>query len=269
MCAALCWPSASMKTSTSPRADPRPPLDGRAIAHRVGQSLPRKLLGFAALIAILVYFPGLAGSFIFDDAGVLTNNPAIRVDTLDLQSWLAAAGSFGGDGIHSRWLGMLTFAVNHYLAGMDPFWFKATNLAIHLCNGMLLFLSLNSLFDYASRLNKLSSSHSIFHRILAAAITSIWLILPINLTGVLYVSQRLETLSHTFVFLGSGGTCVPGLPTSKMGAGRAAFCFHLSSVRCLDCKSRSLRSFFRSLLFASNLPVVVFARIPGDGISQY
>ncbi len=166
------------------------------------QSLPRKLLGFAALIAILVYFPGLAGSFIFDDAGVLTNNPAIRVDTLDLQSWLAAAGSFGGDGIHSRWLGMLTFAVNHYLAGMDPFWFKATNLAIHLCNGMLLFLSLNSLFDYASRLNKLSSSHSIFHRILAAAITSIWLILPINLTGVLYVSQRLETLSHTFVFLG-------------------------------------------------------------------
>ena len=133
------------------------------------QSLPRKLLGFAALISILVYFPGLAGSFTFDDSGVLTNNPAIRVDTLDLQSWLAAASSFGGDGIHSRWLGMLTFAVNHYLAGMDPFWFKATNLAIHLCNGMLLFLTLNSLFDYASRLNKWSTSHAPYNKRLFAA----------------------------------------------------------------------------------------------------
>src|SRR5690606_24957243 len=36
----------------------------------------------------------------------------------------------------------------------------------------------------------------------AACIAALWLALPINLTAVLYVSQRLESLSNTFVFLG-------------------------------------------------------------------
>ena len=38
--------------------------------------------------------------------------------------------------------------------------------------------------------------------LVAAALASLWLVLPINLSAVLYVSQRLESLSNTFVFLG-------------------------------------------------------------------
>ena len=41
---------------------------------------------------------------------------------------------------------MLSFAANHYFSGLDPFALKMTNLAMHLVNGMLLFLMLRALF---------------------------------------------------------------------------------------------------------------------------
>ncbi|MEZ5468872.1 MAG: hypothetical protein R3F18_14610 [Lysobacterales bacterium] len=41
------------------------------------------------------------------------------------------------------------------------------------------------------------------HELAAAMLTALWLVLlRSNLTGVLYVFQRVESLSNTFVFLG-------------------------------------------------------------------
>ncbi len=160
------------------------------------------VFGLAILITILSYLPGLFGGFVFDDSGVLTQNPAIRVSDLDFSSWFAAATSFGDSGVQSRWLGMLTFALNHYFTGMDPFWFKVTNLGIHLLNGFLLFLTLRTLFVSLAQARHEKLKVSAFSAMTAAVIAALWLVLPINLTGVLYVSQRLESLSHTFVFLG-------------------------------------------------------------------
>ena len=97
---------------------------------------------------------------------------------------------------------MLTFALNHYFTGMDPFWFKVTNLGIHLLNGFLLFLTLRTLFVSLAQARHEKLKVSAFSAMTAAVIAALWLVLPINLTGVLYVSQRLESLSHTFVFLG-------------------------------------------------------------------
>lgn len=166
------------------------------------QAISQIILGIAGIATILVYLPGLAGSFAFDDSGVLTQNLEIRVTTLDPRQWLAAVASYGGDGIQSRWLGMLTFAMNHYLTGMDPFWFKATNLAIHMLSGLLLFMALRALADFHAIACKPIYPNSRFSEVHAATIAALWLVLPINLTGVLYIAQRLETLSHTFVFLG-------------------------------------------------------------------
>jgi hypothetical protein len=96
---------------------------------------------------------------------------------------------------------MLSFAANYYLTGLDPFWFKLTNLVIHVGNGILVSLLLRALF--ALRRECHSSAPASFNSdIAAAAIAALWLVLPINLTAVLYVSQRLESLSSTFVFLG-------------------------------------------------------------------
>jgi protein O-mannosyl-transferase len=156
----------------------------------------------AVAVTTAIYWLGLSGSFAFDDTVFLIANHAIQVSSLNLSDWVAAAFSFPAGSHQGRWLGMLSFATNHYFTGMDPFAFKLTNLIIHLVNGMLLFLALNQLFRFYLIVPR-GSSHPAFRPALAAAaLAALWLVLPINLTGVLYISQRLESLSNTFVFLG-------------------------------------------------------------------
>ncbi len=160
------------------------------------------ILMLATLVTALIYWPGLAGSFVFDDQIFVVSNRAIHASSLDLADWVNAALSFPASH-QGRWLGMLSFAANHYFTGMDPYWFKLTNLGIHLLNGVFLFLTLRVLFTFhhATRAET-GHLHGFNPNLAAAALASLWLVLPINLTGVLYVSQRLESFSNTFVFLG-------------------------------------------------------------------
>ncbi|MGH8325083.1 MAG: hypothetical protein ACRETD_15030, partial [Steroidobacteraceae bacterium] len=123
--------------------------------------------------------------------------------TLHLSDWVAAAFSFPGGTHTGRWLGMLSFAANHYFTALDPFWFKLTNLVIHLVNGCLVFLMLRALLALRRECEIVGAAPLRFNDAFAAvAIAGLWLVLPINLTAVLYVSQRLESLSSVFVFLG-------------------------------------------------------------------
>jgi hypothetical protein len=53
--------------------------------------------------------------------------------------WLAAMFSSPASDLQ-RPLAMLSFAINHALTGLDPYWMKLTNLGIHLLNTWLVFL---------------------------------------------------------------------------------------------------------------------------------
>jgi hypothetical protein len=170
--------------------------------------LERKLAGcvlFAVFAAacVAIYWSGLYGSFIYDDSTFLLDNTAIRVTSLKFADWVAAAMSFPS-GVHQgRWLGMVSFAANYYFTGLDPFWLKFTNLAIHVCNGLLVFLMLRALLAWWRECRpEVARSTAIDAGLAAAVLAGLWLVLPINLTAVLYISQRLESLSNTFVFLG-------------------------------------------------------------------
>jgi hypothetical protein len=154
------------------------------------------------VICAAIYTPGLSGSFVFDDSTFIIANTAMHVKTLKLADWAAAAFSFPSSH-QGRWLGMLSFALNHYFTGLDPFWLKATNLGIHLVNGVLVFLMLRALFALWHECRDRRLDLQPFDvNIAAGALASLWLVLPINVTSILYVSQRLESLSNTFVFLG-------------------------------------------------------------------
>lgn len=160
------------------------------------------IFGAALVVCAAVYAPGLHGSFVFDDSTFIIANDAMHVTTLRLGDWVAAALSFPSSH-QGRWLGMLSFAVNHYFTGLDPFWLKLTNLAIHLVNGALVFGMFRALFALWRECRPdLAARHAFDARAAAAILAGLWLLLPINVTAVLYVSQRLESLSNTFVFLG-------------------------------------------------------------------
>lgn len=159
------------------------------------------LLLTALLATLLIYLPGLNGGYVYDDMVFIVDNLALHVRTTDWGAWVGAAESFPATH-QGRWLGMLSFAGNHFIHGLDPWGYKLTNLLIHLGNGCLVWMCLRALFALHRATHAEQASAGSRHEMAAAMLAALWLVLPINLTGVLYVFQRVESLSNTFVFLG-------------------------------------------------------------------
>ncbi|MCC6592254.1 MAG: hypothetical protein IT479_03180 [Xanthomonadales bacterium] len=161
------------------------------------RTLPWLLAMLAA--ALLIYWPALSGGFIYDDFVFIVENPAIHVRSLDLGEWAAAANGFPA-AHQGRWLGMLSFAANHYVHGLHPFGYKLVNLAIHLLNGLLVWRVALGLLQLRATVQ--ARPLLVGEEQAAIALAALWLILPINLTGAQYIGQRLESLSNTFVLFG-------------------------------------------------------------------
>ena len=96
------------------------------------------LLPVVAILAFLIYEPGLHGYFLFDDYTNIVNNAQIRLNTLSFSSLTDAALSSEA-GPLGRPISMASFAVDAYFHGVDPYYFKLTNLCIHIVNGLLIF----------------------------------------------------------------------------------------------------------------------------------
>lgn len=165
-----------------------------------GWATPFASLVVAACVTI-AYFPGLAGPFVFDDHENITGNTPVALTSLAAQPLLDAllandSGPFG------RPLASLSFALNHYFAGNfdSAFSFKVTNLAIHIVNAGLVYLLLLAL-TATPRLNTAYSDTQ--RRAIAGIAATLWAIHPIQLTSVLYVVQRMTSLSATFVLAGA------------------------------------------------------------------
>lgn len=155
-----------------------------------------RLLALALFLATMVYWPGLHGGWLFDDYPNIVDNKGVQPATATLPALIRAALSSPASDL-KRPLASLSFAANFLLTGLDPFWMKLTNLAIHLSNGVLFFLLARSLTRRAGKRIPLPAPD-----VLAAWIAGCWLILPINLTGVLYIVQRMESLANVFVLVG-------------------------------------------------------------------
>ena len=148
------------------------------------------------LLVALVYWPGRNGGYIFDDFPNIVDNTALHVSSLDWRAWLAAVFSSDAGSLH-RPLAMLTFAINHYFTGLDPVPMKLTGIAIHALNACLVLVLVRTLLAVA-----LAHMDARRREWVARFAAAAWALHPINLIAVLFVVQRMETLSHTFVFAG-------------------------------------------------------------------
>lgn len=154
------------------------------------------LMGFGLLIAALVYWPGLHGGFVFDDYPNIVDNQGVQPHDASLPS-LARAALASPASDFKRPLASLSFAANYLVTGLDPYWMKLTNLVLHLLNGLLVFLLTKLLFHSVPREDEPHHSD-----VAAALIATGWMLLPINLTAVLYVVQRMESIANLFVLVG-------------------------------------------------------------------
>lgn len=157
---------------------------------------PYLALAIALLIAAAIYSPGLSGSFFFDDHPNIVDNKAVQPGAVSLAELTAAALSSPSSDF-KRPLSSLTFAANFLASGLSPFWFKLTNLFLHLANGALLYFVVERLWRFAWPAGRRDGTH-----LAALLVTAAWLVLPINLTAVLYIVQRMESLANLFVLSG-------------------------------------------------------------------
>jgi hypothetical protein len=162
----------------------------------------RTFLPFLLIILLvgMVYLPGLSGEFIFDDINNIVENSRLHVETLTLEGIRQATFSGIASSI-GRPLSQLSFWVNYYFTGLDPFYFKLINLIIHILNGILLFyLTLQILFAYRNRYNSSLSEQRVYW--IAITATSLWMLHPLGVTSVLYVVQRMNSLASLFTLAG-------------------------------------------------------------------
>jgi protein O-mannosyl-transferase len=175
------------------------------------------LLFAAFALTIAVYWPGLSGGFLFDDYPNIVDNTGVQPHDASLSTLVAAALSSPSSEF-KRPLASLSFAANYLATGLDPYWMKLTNLVIHLLNGWLIFLLAGTLLRSAPMPDR-----DVRASIVASLIAAGWMLLPINLTGVLYVVQRMESMANLFVLLGllgyvAGRRRMLGLTTTPAGS---------------------------------------------------
>lgn len=144
--------------------------------------------------------PGINGYFLFDDAISISQNPYLAFHQLNFGSlWQSTMSSSAG--MFKRPLSMLTFALDYAAWGMSPLHFKYTNIVIHLLNGICVYLLTKLILDVVT-LERTSRMSDVSITLVSLGTSASWLLHPINLTGVLYLVQRMASLSALFVFIG-------------------------------------------------------------------
>lgn len=172
------------------------------------------LLALVCITTIIIYLPGLSGDYMFDDMSNVLNNQWMQLDSLDTEALYSAAYSSGA-GLFGRPVSMVSFALNRYFFGIDPWSYKVVNLAIHILTGIGILLLTRLLMNSYQALHRPGlSNQAVFW--LPLAVTAFWLVHPLNLTPVLYIVQRMASLAALFTVC---GVCLYILGRQRMLAG--------------------------------------------------
>lgn len=154
------------------------------------------LLACALLATAAAYWIGLDGPFVLDDE---SNFAAIGRWLTHGLSWRQTLSSVDS-GPGGRPLSIASFMLSAWLGGMAPWGFKAGNLALHLGNGLLVFVLLR-------QLARRDPVYAPLAPVAALALTTLWLLHPLLVSTVLYTVQRMAMLSATFILLGLIAYC--------------------------------------------------------------
>jgi protein O-mannosyl-transferase len=179
-------------------------------------------------LTVAVYWPGLDGDFLFDDNPHIVRNDLVQIDSLSPSDLWQAWNSSPLDFPNSRPLAMMTFGMNHAFGGLDPFAFKATNLALHLLAGLILIAVIRRLGDLFLRLEGRGENAAVVGW-WAWLTATLWLLHPLNLSPVLLSVQRMTILSTLFVLLGMLVYLI-GRQRLTDGSGRGLVLIWLSAV---------------------------------------
>ena len=142
------------------------------------------------LLCLGSYANSLNSGFIFDDKALIVSNPFVKSQTLpteifkkDIFEHLVGKASFG---LMYRPMQVLSYWLDHKVWGLKRFGFHLTNLILHLLNGILIYLILLKLFSDPK---------------VAALASFLFIVHPLHVLVVSYISGRADLLSLLFILL--------------------------------------------------------------------
>jgi tetratricopeptide (TPR) repeat protein len=143
---------------------------------------------------VLVFYPALAGGFVWDDHDNLTLNGSYRGLSWDHLRWMFGSVHRG----HYQPLSWISLALDHALWGMNPAGYHLTNLSLHALNALLLWWLARRLLSLA--LGRGPDRASV---VLGAAAASLLFALhPMRVESVAWITERRDLLSACFYLLG-------------------------------------------------------------------
>ncbi|MCH2173090.1 tetratricopeptide repeat protein [Myxococcota bacterium] len=161
-----------------------------------GRSIERRRagawLGLLALVTLgsIAYSGVLHAPFAFDDQRNLLENPAIRWQEVDLDSFRAAVF----ESPSNRPVANLTFALNYRVGGYEVSGYRLVNVVVHLLNALLVQFFARTTFRRVGGLGPNIAERAAWFAAL------LFLVHPLQVQSVTYVIQRMNSLS-TFFYL--------------------------------------------------------------------
>lgn len=149
------------------------------------------------ILISIAYWQGISGNFfLFDDFINIVFSPEFNTPPKISLDKLQAVWQSGLSGPLGRGVALLTFYYDYYAAGsLIATRFKLTNLVIHIINSGLVFLFTKKILEIVYDTKNTQTF------LIAVFTTSIWALHPINLTNVLYIVQRMNSLSSTWILI--------------------------------------------------------------------
>ena len=155
---------------------------------RIEIALPVLLITIAGLVAATLYWPGLSGPFLLDDANNVVRHllNEWNFDAFVESVFRNESGPLG------RPIPVASFIFSGLLHGNAEWGFKYHNLLLHLLIGLAGYVFIVKL----AIITELSEAKSHW---IAALSASLWLLHPLHISTTLYVVQRMAQLSCFFV----------------------------------------------------------------------
>jgi hypothetical protein len=152
----------------------------RDAADSLWSAPQRAAIGIAALVAVafIVYWPSLTGGFLWDDDTLITKNVLVHAPDGLFRIWFTA------EAIDYWPITNSSFWIEWRLWGLNPLGYHVTNLLLHVANAALAWALLRRL--------------AIPGAFIAALV---FLVHPINVESVAWITQRKNTLSLLFFLL--------------------------------------------------------------------
>ena len=160
-------------------------------ARRAGVLRVLAPCGLIALV-LIAYANALTVPFVYDDYGSIVENPSVHWRELSIENARDALLRSTTRRVIANW----SFGLNHWLSGLEPRAFHATNVALHVVTVLLVYALLLGLLR--GRVRDRNGDHD--RQVLLAALigTGVFAVHPLGTQAVTYVVQRMAGMAALF-----------------------------------------------------------------------